>query len=504
MNFSAKRTLLLFGVAAGLIPGLALLYGTDPPQEEPRMVDLNVVGLDSHGQPVNDLSKDEFKVTDNGKPETIAFFRHRDSTLSAVPKLGPNEFSNRGGSNVPHATLVLFDLLNERFGTRAYSANQLIHDLGSLESADYVYLYCVTLDGKLYPVHPLPGPETPVPPPGAAPWTRGIKPLMDQAMKVLSGVRPVDDYDITYRVEMTYRVLDGVASLLARVPGRKSLVWVTDSVPIELGPRRSDTGDFVDFTPLLRQMSEAYDRSGVSIYPVRQVMMGSPDSMSGGRTSGVGSIDTLDMFAQMTGGRPDAGKDISAALRQAVIDMRTSYQVGYFPAPSNWDNKLHKLRVTCTRKGVRLQTKTNYYAWEDAPGARSDQAIASAVGTAYDAAEIGVRASLTPDPNGHGVHLDAHIDAHDIALVHEGDKYDGELRVAMVGYGQGSDARRGPVTPLEIHLNAQDRDKALQQGIGYTQDIALPAEMRLLRLIVFDRGSNAIGSLTIPISHPGQ
>lgn len=468
------------------------------------MVDLNVVALDSHNEPVTDLTKDELKIADNGKPETISFFRHRDSSKAGTaPKLAPGEVANRGGANVPHATVVLFDLLNERFGTRAYSANQLVKELGSLESADYVYLYCVSLDGKLYPVHPLPGADTPVPPPGAAPWTRGIKPLMDQAMKILSNVRPVDDYDITYRVQMTYSVLDGVAAMLARVPGRKSLVWVTDSVPIELGPRRSDTGDFVDFTPLLRQMSEAYDRSGVSIYPVRQVMMGSPDSLSGSR-SGIGSIDTLETFAQMTGGRPDAGKDIGGALRQAIIDMRTSYQVGYYPAPSNWDNKLHKLRVTCTRKGVRIQTKTNYYAWEDAPGARSEQAIASAVGTAFDAAEIGMRASLTPEPNGRGMHLDAHIDAHDIALIHEGDQYNGELRLDIVGYSQGSDVRRGPVAPLQIHLTAADRDKALEQGIGYTQDIAVPADMRLLRLIVYDRGSDAIGSVTMPVSHPGQ
>ena len=83
------------------------------------MVDLNVVALDSHGQAVTDLTRDEFRVSDNGKPQTIAFFRHRDSTLGAMfPRWRPNEFSNRGRANVPRATLILFDLLNETFGTR--------------------------------------------------------------------------------------------------------------------------------------------------------------------------------------------------------------------------------------------------------------------------------------------------------------------------------------------------------------------------------------------------
>ena len=136
----------------------------------------------------------------------------------------------------------------------------MVHDLESLESADYVYLYCLTLDGRLYPVHGLPGPESEPPAAGAAPWTRQIKPLLNRAMNTVTQARPIDDLDPNYRVQLTYNGLNAVALELSRVPGRKSLVWLTDGVPIELGPNRSDTGDFVDFTPLLRQMSEAFDR----------------------------------------------------------------------------------------------------------------------------------------------------------------------------------------------------------------------------------------------------
>ena len=468
------------------------------------MVDLNLVALDSHGQAVMDLRRDELALTDNGKPQTIAFFHHRDSALGAVPTLAPNEVSNRGRANVPHATLILFDMLNERFGTRGFTANQLIHDLQPLESADYVYLYCVTLDGRLYAVHGLPGPEDEPAPAGAPPWTRQIKPLLDQAMRATTQVRPIDDADVNYRVELTYNALNAVAAQLSRVPGRKSLVWLTDGVPIVLGPNRSDTGDFVDFTPMLRQMSEAFDRCGVAIYPVREVMLGSPDSMGGAGTTGMGSIDTLDQFAAMTGGRPTGGKDVGAAVRQAITDMRTSYQVGYYPPVENWDGKFHKLRVTCARKGVRIQSKAGYYAWQDAPGARSEQAIDSLVPTTFDAAEIGLRAILSRNPGGLGVHLDAHIDARDIVLVHTGDTYDAELRLGIAGYAEGSQPKRGPVLPMDLHLNTQQRDKALQEGIAFVQDLTLPRQMDKLRVIVFDRGSTAIGSVTLPVPSSGQ
>jgi VWFA-related protein len=463
------------------------------------MVDLNVVAIDSRGQLVTDLTRDEFRVTDSGKPQTIAFFRHRDSALAQVPALKSNEVSNRGGNNIPRATLILFDLLNERFATRGVSANQIVHDLQSLESAEYVYLYLLGVDGRLFPVRGLPAEQAETAIHGGAQWNRQIKPILDQALRAVTQMRP-PDIDVAVRVRMTYMALDAIALQLSRVPGRKSIVWVTDGVPIVLGPNRSDTGEVEDFTPLLRRMSEAFDRSGVSIYPVRMVMMGSPNSMDGGATPGLGSIDTLNEFAEMTGGRPDGGKDIGAALRQAVNDMRTSYQIAYYPPDKNWDDKYHKLRITTTRKGVRIQSKTAYYAWKEAPGARSEQAIDSAMATTFDAAEIGIRASLSPDPKGGRVmRLEGHIDAQDVVLVHQGDTYKGQLRIAVAGFVQGTRPEHGSIIPLDLHYTAQERDRALQQGIGITQNLTVAEDLKSVRLIVYDRESNAIGSVTIPV-----
>ena len=489
----------MFRIVFALILVLIPLQGDPPLPEEARMMDLNVVAVDSHGQAVTDLSRDEFRIVDSGKPQPVAFFRHRDNADQPPPPLGPNEFSNRNGSNVPRATVILFDLMNERFGTRGSTADNIIHDLGPLENADYVYLYLLTLNGRLYPVRKLPGAEGESAPPGGVPWTRKIKPMLDQALRVVTQTRPVD-IDEAVRVQLTFRAMDALAGELASVPGRKSIVWLTDGVPIELGPNRSDTGDFVDFTPLLRQMSEAFDRSNVSIYPVRQVMLGSPSNVDGANRDGMSSIETLNEFAGLTGGRPDAGKDVGAAVRQAIIDMRTSYQIGYYPPEKNWDDKFHKLRVTCTRKGVRIQAKTGYYAWREPPGTKSEQAINSAVTTRFDAAEVGLRASLLPIPKAQrGLHLDAHIDARDVILVHEGDQYLGQLRLAIIGYAPGKPIQRSPVTPLDVHYSVEDRGKAMQQGIPFAQDLTLAADITAIRLIVFDRGSNAIGSVTLPV-----
>ena len=161
---------------------------------------------------------------------------------------------------------------------------RLIRNLETLETPDYVYLYLLTLDGRLFPVHGLP-PQGEVSPPEGVPWTRRIKPLMEGALREVLRIRPVD-IDVAVRVQITYSALSAIAAELSRVPGHKNIVWITDGVPIELGPNRSDTGDFVDFTPLLRQMSEEFDRCSVAIYPVRQIMLGTPSQIDDGSGPG--------------------------------------------------------------------------------------------------------------------------------------------------------------------------------------------------------------------------
>ena len=130
---------------------------------------------------------------------------------------------------------------------------------------------------------------------------------------------------------------------------------------------------------------------------------------------------------------------------------------------------------------------------------KSEQAIESAVATTFDAAEIGLRAILSRSSASGALRLDAHIDAHDVVLVHAGDAYNGHLRLAIVGYARGAPAQRSPLIPLDIHFITADRDKALQEGINFTQDVNFAPTIQYLRLIVFDRGSDTIGSLTMPV-----
>jgi VWFA-related protein len=478
--------------ALGLTFFCTLCFAAEAP--EPRLLDFNIVAVNGQGQPVNDLGSSDFEVTDAGKRQNIVLFRHDGGELRQAEALAPNEYSNRRG-NPTRVTVVLFDLMNERFSTRGVTANQIVHDLQGIETSGNLYLYFLTLEGRLFAVHGFSQPEQSSP--GQEPWTKQIKPLMDAALRAVLRTRPVD-IDVAVRVQLTLNALDSLAAQLAMFPGRKNVVWVTDGIPIELGPARSDTGDFVDFTPQLRQLSEAFDRSGAAIYPVQQIMLGSPDAMGGG--SGIGSHMTLDELAGLTGGRPTGSKDVGAAVRQAMNDARGSYQIGYYPPAGNWDGKFHKLKITSKRKNVRLQARTGYYAWPEEAGARAERAVDAAINSPFDDGEIGIRGALIRDAdNPQKGHLTLHIDAHDVGFAQDGDRYLGQLRLDLITAEASGKIVNSKIVPLDVHYTAAERDKALQAGIGIAQDVTLATEVTTLRFIAFDRNSNSLGSLTIPL-----
>jgi VWFA-related protein len=253
-------------------------------ESERRLVDLSMVAVDHAGQPVGDLSKADITVTDDGKPQNIALFRRFDGVLRPSPTLGPGEFSNRTSGNVPYATVILFDLMNESFSNRVIAANRLVHDLESLTDAEHLYFYVLTIEGRLLAVRGLPEPGGGSTGLEGTRWTRQIKPLVDRTMKTVLHVRPAG-IDVAVRVQLTFAALSSLEVGLSRVPGRKNIVWITDGVPISLGPHRSDTGAFVDFTEQWHLFSDQLARSGIAVYPSRQVMLGSTDGVDGSTRS---------------------------------------------------------------------------------------------------------------------------------------------------------------------------------------------------------------------------
>jgi hypothetical protein len=99
---------------------------------------------------------------------------------------------------------------------------------------------------------------------------------------------------------------------------------------------------------LVDRIATTLDHDGITLSSVHQ-----------GHNVENGDLATLEQFALVTGGKV-YDNEIEMAVKEVMAASRSGYVIEY-DAP-RLDGKYHKIRVTCSRKGVRLQVKQGDYA----------------------------------------------------------------------------------------------------------------------------------------------
>lgn len=116
-----------------------------------RLVLVDAVVTDRSGQRITGLTKDDFTVLENGKPQKIsAFSFETPEAPSPRPALPPNVYTNRPEYDMPKGplTILLLDGLNTAVADQGYARSQLLKYLGSqLQPGQPVSVY--TLAGSL-------------------------------------------------------------------------------------------------------------------------------------------------------------------------------------------------------------------------------------------------------------------------------------------------------------------------------------------------------------------
>jgi len=373
----------LAGQTTGTETSRAQLFDATPNASNSNVPDakdviLNVTALDAQGYPVSDLTSADFQIFDDGKPQQISSFKA--SAVQATVK-----------TLAPTTTLILFDLLNSIPGRREDTSTLIIRALEPLETGDSVYLYLLTNRGDFYPVRAL-GMLTqtmrPSQPGGVeengkltdASWTRQIHPLLDQAIQNVNGLRLKDYTDQGVVAATTFLALNELGEKLIKIPGPKTIVWLTRGAPNWLdypyGCRdaifpegsgsyvagkcgndctRRAVSKCIDYTPFLRHFSAKLARIDTVVYSVEVNAEGALPPADRGRAK-----DTLQQLADLTGGRMYSNGEVERAISDSIKNARARYQLAYAaPLP---DGKYHKLRVVCTQEDVRIESQQGYFA----------------------------------------------------------------------------------------------------------------------------------------------
>jgi VWFA-related protein len=466
---------------------LALAQPRAERESPQRLVKLSVAAGNAQGEPVTDLQPADLQIREDGKVRPVVFFRFAGSKRPIEPPAA-GEFVNRPA---PTPTLILLDRWNERTGTAASAWFSIVAALQHMESVDRVYIYYLTSQGDLFPVHPLPAPGTDLraaPDPSPA----DLRAKLDEAVHKLQGFRNIDAQDPVLRANTTFQALNALGSQMASIAGRKNLIWVTHGIPLLTS--LVTTGEWADFTPQVRNLSAAAAESQIAIYTVDQSAAG-----AGADPSGSARL-ALQMFSGLTGGRWYPSDTAERAIADSIADGRANYRVAYYSPLREKDRKEHKIKVEAARKGIRVRTRESYFgqAMEPEPEALEEAAFMSGRSSPFDAAEIGLRVRVSR-PAGKPLHFNIRVDPADVLLERRGEMYQGRLGVMLAFYSEGLPKGVSAPIHVDLGLTKEQLSNILKEGILIPTDAPVSDEIQRVRVMVFDQGIQGLGSVTFPV-----
>jgi VWFA-related protein len=205
-----------------------------------RLITVDVLARNDKGA-VKGLSKEDFTLMDKGKNQPIAVFSITDAAGASGAKTEPlpeNVASNRmnkSGEVARTATVILFDRLNIPFSyDLATVRSKTLEMLGSLRPTDRVGFYSLGTTLKMVQDFD----QAPVK------IVESAKRLSDGGTGSDAGAReldaaitdalmPIEQQSTLVRSNGTQRALRTIARHLAGIPGRKNLIWILSSPPLD-------------------------------------------------------------------------------------------------------------------------------------------------------------------------------------------------------------------------------------------------------------------------------
>ena len=276
-----------------------------------KTVLVDVVVTDKNGHAVPGLTKGDFQVLEDGKPQTISFFEPNfgstpgSANAAPAPALPPNTFTNVP-TVIPNdsVNVLLMDALNTAEGDQSYVHKEMVRYLTTLPPGIRIAVFM--LSEKLRIIQGFTQDSTVLRAAinrlAANPNTSAILPTMESSNAAQGAVNMIEQeaMDTSYagvpnadlaamasalqqfqgqeagfernqRVLMTLDALQEIAHYLGGVPGRKNLIWFVGDFPHCLAAMVNEgmlTNGGCPYDEQFKKTVDMLADARVSIYPV--------------------------------------------------------------------------------------------------------------------------------------------------------------------------------------------------------------------------------------------
>lgn len=564
-------TVLLVGALVFSLQAQAPGNSQQPPptiRVNTRLVLVDVVVTDKSGKKISGLKPEDFILQEKGKTQKIALFTSSTEAKAAteVPQLGPGIFSNRPEfrSSGGPTTILMLDAANTAFKDQSYARQQMLKFVKEqYKPGQRVAVFTLTnslgmlqdftsdpeiLKKAIENYQPqqqelakaaLPPQSSTI---GSVNGGRGAE-ATQSLTQMLRNFQDIQvGYQLDRRVDITLQAMRALSRMLAGIPGRKNVIWVTAAFPFSLIPedRTVSEAELSESLPTVGQLGLGARSAGaaasndrglhaqeireaasqlasaqVAIYPIdaRGLVVGAeimaedkgnngPYNYGGAASvrmsDTLASQETMREMARETGGVAYVNQnEIQLGVANAIEDSSASYTLGYYPEDKKWDGKYRNIKIKLNRDG-ELRYRRGYFAIDPASqkDRKPDQEVAEALRDRAPDTQVTFSAQVKPADKGK-ISVDFLVDPNTISVE---DASGGSKKLNLVFYATLFAPDGKMLTNLSQKVDqafdAATFEKIQKQGILIHMDLdAKSGDSNEVRLVVRDNRTGFMGTL---------
>ena len=484
-----------------------------------RLIIVDVVATDKNEQPITDLRAEDFSVFEDGKPQDVNSFElHVAKSGGRVNRfaLPANQYTN--ASQVPDGpiNILLVDAMNSSFLNQEVSRKAVIHLLTTLPPGQPMAIF--VLGDRLRMIQGFITDSTLLRKAAleykaettlaqnrnaATESTREVITRMQAQGAWVAGFQKVIEMEHTDlvrdRVTETMNAFKQLARAVLGYPGRKNLVWLSGSFPLNLRLKYSAYA-VEDFERQVHEVTNLLAASKIAVYPVDIRGMDSRASLLSS------DLMTLRVFAEDTGGRAFYNSnDIESAMSRSLELGSTYYTLSYTPRNSKWNGNFREIKVEVKRNDTKLFYRRGYYAVDSIVASKSknlerDFQLAM-IAESPESTGIIVRARVV-DRKTDGTTIVEFALAGDQLRLRDAQ---GTPFAAKYGFGVMAWDNQGKISGMGSEVWNLPGDPAIvakieQEGWTHRLAVKIPESATHLRVAVQDQSVVNIGTVDVPLT----
>ena len=508
-------------------------------------IDANV--SDAQGNFVRTLSKEDFQVIEDGKPQAVTAFSMVDIPVARVDPplfsktaIPPDVVTNRTPFEGRVFVLVLDDLHTRftrtartraaarQFVERYVGANDIIAVVNTSGFGKSMQDFTSNRQLALKAIDAAMGGKAESSTQAALQDYYQNRDVPGGASNANASFNEMQRYN---NARNSMRTLKNLADFMAGMRGRrKAVVYFSEGLNYNVTDSFNNP-HATDVQREIRELIAAATRANVSLYSVdpRGVTNGLEDAIEIASLPVDGSISTTDLMNEMrlehdslrviadeTGGFAVLNQnDFRTAFSRILEDNSSYYVLGYYPANQKTDGRFRNVQVKVLRPGLKVRARRGYAAplpakkekpAKGSPGERTTPALRDALESPIAISGLTISAFAAPF-KGAGVNdaiaLSIEVDGSGLKFTQRPDGlFADDLEIALFATGADGKIKDGARDVISLSLKAQTHDIVRQGAFRVIRRIQVTPGKYQLRIGVRESGGGRIGTIIYDLDAP--